>query len=386
MSVSHEIKRLGLLSRSSGKYSLKTYHVDRDALDRLVAREEMERNSGRAIMRYREDEERLQEAALGDVLQFSVDDLSPYKFPLDGDTYDPDPIYGPRGTCPLCNNERSAEVDAYFIEHFHSRTHWGVHAGYRFNPRLVLEHLVNHVGLIYASALESSELKSGGANGEWPLEKRIGMVIRSMEVYKRRRARQDRDLGDMAIFEPHHPRQDVEPGPSVYGRPDGHGGRAKEWYAYSGGQEIGALRPWGDRRVAQEIQKKSREAIVFYDEMLDVRERARRVYDEIMDTDIDALNEEKQRQSNGKAAYVERNYSAAIAAAREIKGVAMDMAKLALIATKYGDEKDKVRQISPSMKSMLDDLGIFDNDEADDARVVEPEAEDVAGIEHDGAF
>lgn len=364
MSTKHDLKRLGILSESHGKYALKTPRRDVDAIDRLQARKDM----GSDYMRAREREERMGDRLLGSAIRFEQEDISPYLYPLDGDRYDPDPIYGPRGTCPICNNERAAEIEKYFIEHFESRKNWGRHRGYGFDPRLVLEHLVNHVGLIYSSALESCELKRLDGK-DWTLEKRVGMVIRSMEVYKRKRVRQDRELDDAAVFPSQSPSQDVEvdPQPGVSGRPEG--GRAKEWYAYSGGDQIGALRPWGDRRVSKEIEKKSREAIVFYDEMLDVRARARRIYDEIMDDTPD-----------GEV----KNYAAAVAATREIKGVAMDMAKLALIATKYGDEKDKVRQISPSMKSMLDEIGIFERDEADDVVVVDGEPVEDDGDEGGG--
>jgi len=350
-SVSRKISTLSLMKKSTGRHSLANPAVDVDALERL-----QRFSSGRNVLDPRdlyeqEEDERLSDRKLGSALHFELEDCSPYLYPLDGGHYDPDPAYGMKGNCPLCNNSCGADVDQYFLSNLHRRNAWGVRGGYRFSPAMVIEHLVNHVGLIYASALDIHE-RTGktGQKERWSLESRVNAVIRSASVRSGRRQLAEREMEAMASF-PSVSTSGQDPeghfNPSIQGRPEG--SRAKDWYAFDGARMVGALRPWEDGRVASEIAKRANEAIVFYDEMLDVRSMARRVYSEIMDTEPE----------EGQV----RNYSAAIAAVREIKGVAMDMAKLALIATKFGDEKDRVRQISPSMKAMLDDIGIFENED-----------------------
>jgi hypothetical protein len=298
-------------------------------------------------------------------VEFQVADLSPYVLPLDGKFYDVDPLSGPRGTCPLCNNVQARGLDAWYMRRLGGRGKWREKG---FPEAMVLDHLVNHVGMVYAGVLDGMEefrkldkgkkLDLRGLPELEALVRRVSSALTGEEHRRSRHAGMDHDADTQVIFSP-PPLARIpggghvlpDPAPAVVGRPAG--ARAKKWYAWDGQECIGQMRPWEEGRVKDEICSRAGDAIVFYDEMLDVRHRARRVYDEIMDSD----------PGEGMA----RNYSAAVAAVREIKGVAMDMAKLALIATKYGDEGDRVRQISPSMKAMLDDIGIFQSKGSADA-------------------
>lgn len=109
-----------------------------------------------------------------------------------------------------------------------------------------------------------------------------------------------------------------------------------------------------------EVQKRSGDAIVFYDEMVDARNMAKRIYSEIMDDEL---------QVDSKGNIIPKNYSAAIAAVREVHTVAMDLAKMAVIATRYQDEQEKGRRLSPVMQAMINDIGVFGSpDEVLDAR------------------
>jgi hypothetical protein len=285
---------------------------------------------------------------LSEVVDFERIDVSPYAYALNGQEYDPDPPVGPDGMCPICNNSLARKMDAFYLRHFDDRAAWTDRArgGYDFPYDMVLDHLVFHVGLIYGSAIPKDLKRIGNYDDQhfkdihlsgvdWEVYKKMHTTPRAMAKEARRVAKECMAIPVRVQTAP------VQSGSIGVALPD------RSWYAYRGNKEIGQLRVWGDKRVKTEIETRRNDAVVFYDEMLDVRRMARRVYDEVMDGDTEGP----------------RNYSAAIAAVREIKGVAMDLMKVALIATKIGDEKDRVRQISPGLRSMLDDMGIFDKDE-----------------------
>lgn len=290
---------------------------------------------------------------------FEPTHLSPYIYPLDGEHYEVEPGFGPTGLCPLCNNAQHDTLDKELIKGIDKPRAW---RRMGFSEKVVFEHVVNHIGPIYAHSgrtlVDELAIRSTLDDEDKPeLLARVGGAIRrTMGKVSEERAERRRDeiykvevvvepgYGDLIEDEAEIP---IEP--SIQGRPEG--ARAKEWYAFDGDMQLGPLRPWGDERMANEIQKRADDSIVFYDEMLDVRRMGKRIYDEIMDGDPGC-------DKNGNE--LARNYSAAIQAARVVKDVAMDMAKLALIATKLGDEKDKVRRVSPTMQAMIDEIGIFE--------------------------
>ena len=56
--------------------------------------------------------------------------------------------------------------------------------------------------------------------------------------------------------------------------------------------------------------------------------------------------------------YKDPNYGAAIQATRLQKDVAMDLAKMAIIATRLGDEVEGKKRLSPVLQAMLSDMGL----------------------------
>ena len=272
MSLRSDIRHYGLASKNQGIHSLVTPSVvSPDDIDKLHRMDTVKRNPlpGPSELKHREREE-CGEESLGTVLRFDREDYSPYLFPLDGGHYDVDPPIGPRGTCPLCNNASAKELNEYYIRNLHKKKAWGK---YGFEPSLVLDHLVNHIGLVYGKALEAAE-SSGEALTPPEKSALARKVAHSMLMWKadrkwRTKAEKDLEIFSVSVPLPDIPRQEVETGPSVYGRP--RGAKAKQWYAYDGSEELGQLRPWEDKRVEKEMTARANDAIVFYDEMLDVR-------------------------------------------------------------------------------------------------------------------
>jgi len=298
---------------------------------------------------------------------FEATDCPPYFHPLDGRTYRASSAFGPSGMCPLCNNERHREIDHELIVKLGRIPETGYMG---LTHRQVVTHIVNHVGPVYVVAGEDA---TDGPHEAVRPQKRSrvhgpqAVIDRALLVEAGERiGKYDNDVAlltpdDIAWYDAAFERAADRPPPSQepQGRPQG--SQPKKWYAFDGEEQLGPLRPWGDDRVETEVQKRNEDAIVFYDEMLDARRMARRIYADIMDSDIDALNDSRE-ESGGK--YVERNYSAAIAAVREIRSIATDMAKLALIATKYSDGKEKTRVLSPVMQGLIDDIGVFEAEDA----------------------
>lgn len=389
MSVYSEAKRLRYFSRSGSVRGVKK--ASTEVVRNMELLQTLHEKSSDNL-RYREKEEQRDFGTVGAMISFDQDDVSPYMYPLDGDTYESTPSFGPDGMCPLCNNERAAELDSFYVSNLHNKRAW---RAYPFSDMVVAEHVIRHIGLIYSSAAsEIAEVKEGLRNGGYTkvleganarksemlltISRRIDVELsRARSLASRIRAEHketvilDPDPGYIPSGQP------ADPCGSYVGRPAK--GKAKKWYAYNGTEKIGALRPWGDRRMANEIEKKTNSAVVFYDEMLDARSMYLRIYGEIMDSDIDTANEEAEQRAdkrNQQPKYIERNYAAAIRAVDGYKSVALDMAKFALIAMKYGDSKDSVKKLSPAMSAMMDELGIFEQEPHD---VTEAMAEEVDG-------
>jgi len=306
---------------------------------------------------------------------------SPYFMPLDGQEYRPEGRFGPIGTCPVCNNEKHMELDYHLASLVGRIQPCGM---FGFSQVVLQEHLSCHMGPIYARM----GLKACALSGKYPKKGAMEQMVyggnNSRATINKAEARERHDdedddvkvlvlsEGDREWYDSAYERAEnrPDPSPSKGGRPEGR--KVGEWYAFDGAERIGALRPWGDGRVAKEVAKREEEAIVFYDEMLDARRMARQIYSDIMDSDIDAASEGR---SDGK--YIDRNYSAAISAVREIRSIATDMAKLALIATKYSDGKEARRVLSPVMQGMIDEIGVFSaaDEEAGYEEAGEAEAE-----------
>ena len=315
-------------------------------------------------------------------VRFDFQECSPYAYPLDGQRYQDPKGMGPTGMCPLCNNAKHREIDEFFLRNLDNPRAWGA---YSFTKKQILNHMIRHIGLIYAEAcgvtesLKNSEVaprlrQALSSPGRSDLTRTIRVNVKNQLATLRADEAKSSiekeetvadtiwlDLPPDAVYDGHI-------SPSIEGRP-AHA-KAKDWYAFDGSEQQGALRLWGDKRMNTEIEKRSEDALVLYDEMLDVRRMARRIYSDIMDNE----GPEPEKTAKGNVKYKERNYGAAISAVRLIKDTAMDLAKLALVTMKYGDESGKVRRLTPGMQSMLDDIGIFDKGSKagpiEDAKVV----------------
>ena len=320
---------------------------------------------------------------------------SPFDLPLNGQVYNPLEHSGPSGLCPICNNTRHAEYDYIIISNISRPQNWKDKVPF---PRSIIErHLALHILPIYTRVGESvvSIIPGKSAASDTSNENMLRMmrgVIRDAIAAKRNSIEDDEFLKEDRIRvgaadEVAGTRLDFtsSPGiikPSLRGAPAG--SRAGSWYAYNGEKCVGSMRLWGDKRMEHEIEKRTTEAIIFYDEMIESRAMAHRIYDEIMNSDIEALNEELELRAKPgtKPKYVERNYGAAIQAVKLKKDIATDMARLALIAQKYGDEQAKEgRAVSPAVRAILDDLGLSgsrvpDARITDDADAVFPAQED----------
>ena len=296
---------------------------------------------------------------------FEVLDCSPYNPSLSGRKYEVRSRFGPIGTCPLCNNADHAELDAYFARNMEKITSGsGKNLLKGFPKRTILEHMALHVGPIYVKTIAEMDPKKVYRRGQKVPEggSIAAAVSRAVKNEKSDDMEDDpievMSEADIAWYDGAVERNAgvVSASMPIPGRPEG-ALPGDEWYAFDGEVQVGALRPWAEDRVKNEVVKRTEESITFYSEMMGAREKASRIYDEVMDSDIEAANE--GRGGKGKP-YIERNYSAAIAAVREMRTIATDMAKLALIATKYSDGKEKTRVLSPVIQGMIDDLGVFE--------------------------
>lgn len=377
MSVYKDLKRANGFSSTVGRRGfLHTPPREHNSLEIL------DRSSDIASdLRYKEHIERFEAGELGEYIYFEPPNCSPYEPSLDGQVYRTQIDFGPTGMCPLCNNAEARELDEFYLENLYRPSAW---KKYPFSRELVIRHIVQHVAPIYLKAASergcvwAREAIAKGGSKQYTSND-AGTPINAMrtevsrEMYRALAAMRDEVLSrvgeERATIEipPEVIGVPLDPDPREYrGRPEGE--RAKDWYAFEGGFQVGALRPWGDRRVSTEIAQRKNDGLVLLDEMLDVREMSRRIYSEIMDSDIDLANEEEEQRAEAqgrKPKYIERNYSAAVAAVREIKSVVLEMSKLALIASRVGDDKDHARKLSPTMQGLLDDILVGKRDSID---------------------
>jgi hypothetical protein len=318
--------------------------IERD-IDRLISREEYERIE-------REEE-------TDSSLLFEAQAISPYAIPLDGDTYTNMDGFGPNGLCPLCNNENHQELDKFLVMNMKNKEKL---SELPFTRAQIARHIACHIGMVYARAstqamdarpviINSHAHSLARETAE--LTRAVTRALRFANVERRRYNEEEEPVTNVLM--PVTPVK-LPPSDALNHRPCDTD--AKKWYAFNGYEQIGPLRPWGDTRMAHELEKRSRDAIVFYDEMLDVRSMSRRIYEEIMEGDGEPIVDKKGEV----VGYKDKNYSAAIQAVRVIKDTAMDMGKMALIAMKYGEEKGKIQTLSPALQGMLSDMGLFNEE------------------------
>ena len=294
------------------------------------------------------------------LVMFAIDPVSPYAYPLDGERYTPESRFGPTGLCPICNNAQHRQMDNFFVKNLGDRISW---KRYGFAEEDVVRHLVNHIGPVYTRTgrelLSAFAARSDVEALDPAFLARIHRASqKEITAGKREESFKpfDEKWGDSLIIAPADETEYTERAiePSFSGRTIG--AKAKQWYAFDGENQTGQLRPWGDKRMANEVEKRADDSIVFYDEMLMVRKMGLDIYHEIMDKD----NGEPIMGKDGELlGYKDKNYGSALNAAKLIKDVAMDMAKLAIIGVKLEGNGEQMRQLSPTMQAMIDDLGIL---------------------------
>jgi hypothetical protein len=127
------------------------------------------------------------------------------------------------------------------------------------------------------------------------------------------------------------------------------------WYAMDGGKVTGPLRRWSRERTMEEMAIRQRDALNFFDEMLEIRGCAMEIYDEAMEP----REVESRDTRNGGASRMERNLPVALSALKERRSVAETMAKVGLIAARLGSEGGETKKLSPELSSLLEDLKIL---------------------------
>ena len=323
-------------------------------------------------LRYQEAIER--GSGLSGGVVFDQVPMSPWAVSLDGrpevEESGESAVFGPSGLCPLCNNAAHQQLDAMLLHRLWSGDRF---RDLPFTQREIAEHIIRHIGPIYsevgssASPVAIAAAVQGDDGGT--LGAKIAVNVRSglrrLRFLAREDDRWETDDGYEVRFS--DILQEDEPVEAdlreIRARPPGVTGT--DWYAFRGGEQMGELRKWGSGRTELEGSRRADDAIVFYDEMLRSRQMAMAVYEDIMDGEPPT-----KRTKDGTLVESERNYGAAIASARLVKDIAMDLMKLALISAKMGDGSEKTRNLSPALQDMISDLGIFE--EAEDAMVAPP--------------
>lgn len=217
----------------------------------------------------------------------------------------------PFGLCRLCNNRDHAYIDACVMTGKIGALHV---AG--FKDHEIARHLVHHVGPIYREMF--SELLGDLDESDLPAE--------AVMVYKK-----------MASVE--KKMKDDEESCPVYteGRDEGKPGRINATYAWNGPQKLLSPHPWSIERTKQEMDDRKRDAINFYDAMVDIDDKAKVIYKE------------------GMAIGGSKGLAVAVKALHERRGAMTDLAKVGLIAKSVSD-RAKSNELSPGLQSMLDSL------------------------------
>ena len=242
---------------------------------------------------------------------------SPYRNSLFGRDYvidhGTDSDSGVFGMCPLCNNARHKEIDALAAS--------GGFAALRkmgFTKSEIDRHLGAHIGLVYAAV--GRGMVGTGESGQ--------------RVYGLGRIVEDPMMPDTVAVDPS----------ASYPLP--------RKYAFDGGKQVLPLRPWNHIRGAAELKERAVEAINFYDEMMEIRGMARRVYSEIMDPDPVANPDGTYSEPKKNMEY----FSVAVSAIKEMSRVVDTLGKMSLIAKRLG-EGGPEKQLDPGLQSIVDSIG-----------------------------
>jgi hypothetical protein len=265
---------------------------------------------------------------------------SPYSNPL-GTAYLENPVGVPDGRCPLCSNSRHAEIDEALMSGMPGKVR-----SMGFSNAEIDMHLALHIGDTYTRILTPILEASGvpAANpGDFP------QVDARLE-----RVRALRDEFSSGIV------------PGLLAGDDGVNGFRALAYAMDGGTQVGALRPWTVGRTALEVRVREADAINFYDEMLDVRQRARDIYGLIVG-EKDENGEFSGGYATGKTVYDPESgkpiympgdpklLGIAVQSVKEMSRVVEVLGKSALIAKRLG-EGSGAKELDPGLKAIIDGI------------------------------
>jgi hypothetical protein len=290
------------------------------------------------------------------IFEMNID--SPLKRPLSGTplTWQPGQV---DGLCPLCNNEAHEEIDKYLMSHLDdvvSRSEAILPAPWEnISSRTIRRHASLHIGALYALLCASRTRTDTLRENEY-LDETVEGFFDNLAAFSREG---ERRISENRIKERYdHTTNDPVPLENdtillLEGSPvPVHRGK---WYAMEGGTVTGPLRKWSKERTLEEMAIRQHDALNFFDEMLDIREKSMDIYDE-------AMEPHEVIRKDGSS-YTMKDLPVALSALKERRSVAETMAKVGLIAAKLGSSDGKTAKLSPELSSMLEDLKILSRDQ-----------------------
>lgn len=217
----------------------------------------------------------------------------------------------PFGLCPLCNNKAHAYLDACIMTGKIGTLHVS-----GFKDAQIARHLRHHIGPLYREVF--SDLMGDIRESDLPDDAAV--------VYKK-----------VMAVEKKLPEDDEACPVYTDGREEGKPGRINATYAWDASKRVSNPHPWSIERTKQEMEDRKREAINFYDAMVDIDDKAKVIYKESM-----AIGGSK-------------GLAVAVKALHERRGAMTDLAKVGLIAKSVSD-RNRANELSPGLQSMLDTL------------------------------
>ena len=251
---------------------------------------------------------------------------SPFFMPLDTgrDSFDREYVL-PSGIgyvdwrCPLCYNELHARLDAQIIG---GASVYELSRQYGFSVDRFREHLSLHIGPIYVEIakricdLISFADDKAGTRFFRSLLKNTPSPQMEYATYHDNRG----SAGDRAASRGYMVRYAFRGGDRIMDSD----GRSRELVPFNRGQ------------CARETQERGIDALNYYDELLNIRQRAIDVYDKIINTDD------------------RKRFSVAIAAVREMRGVVDTLARTSLIARQLSEGIEGAPKLFPDLQALVD--------------------------------
>lgn len=283
------------------------------------------------------------------------------------------------GECPLCNNSRGIELDRLCVS-------GKLAPVYRmgFTKGEVARHLTRHCGPVYAR-IGNDLFSDLTPEAVAEMKGRMSLVANRLVEAQQRRAYLDEMDTRRARREEHErknpmgvasPRDARGRGTAQDGggfdqqalerlvhdvlRARSRGYEAPRTYAFKGGRQLGLLAPWTHERSVIEMEERQRGAINFYDEMMDIRQKTRDIYDRIMGRKIVTRDEdggERVEYEGGLVAADPKIITAAVGAVKAMAGVMDTLLDASLILKRIGDDS-KGEELDPALKAIVDQIGL----------------------------